>query len=89
MDNVQKHNVCINVPSSQTFRSYKQNKFSSFCIYLRRRNLCMDILYEVHYLSNSSSGLSAIIKYAYLLLAAQITPYIGRCLQWMNFVLSF
>jgi hypothetical protein len=22
MDNVQKHNICINVPSSQTFRSY-------------------------------------------------------------------
>jgi hypothetical protein len=22
MDNVQKHNTCINVPSSQTFRSY-------------------------------------------------------------------
>jgi hypothetical protein len=23
MDNVQKYNTCINVPSSQTFRSYK------------------------------------------------------------------
>jgi ribosome modulation factor len=22
MDNVQKHNICTNVPSSQTFRSY-------------------------------------------------------------------
>jgi hypothetical protein len=25
MDDVQKHNICINVPSSQTFRSYQQN----------------------------------------------------------------
>jgi hypothetical protein len=25
MDNVQKHNTCINVPSSQTFRSYRYN----------------------------------------------------------------
>jgi hypothetical protein len=24
MDNVQKHNICTNVPSSQTFRSYLQ-----------------------------------------------------------------
>jgi hypothetical protein len=24
MDNVQKHNICINVASSQTFRSYNQ-----------------------------------------------------------------
>jgi hypothetical protein len=26
MDNVQKHNICTNVPSSQTFRSYVHNK---------------------------------------------------------------
>jgi hypothetical protein len=25
MDNVQKHHICINVPSSQTFRSYLVN----------------------------------------------------------------
>jgi hypothetical protein len=27
MDNVQKHNICINVPSSQTFRSYLHNQY--------------------------------------------------------------
>jgi hypothetical protein len=27
MDNVQKHNVCTNVPYSQTFRSYDQHNF--------------------------------------------------------------
>jgi hypothetical protein len=29
MDNVQKHNICINVPSSQTFRSH--------CVYLLKQ----------------------------------------------------
>jgi hypothetical protein len=28
MDNVEKHNVCTNVPSSQTFRSYKPGVFN-------------------------------------------------------------
>jgi hypothetical protein len=28
MDNVQKHNICTNVPSSQTFRSYSSTSVS-------------------------------------------------------------
>jgi hypothetical protein len=39
MNNVQKHNICTNLPSSQTFRSYKQNKYLHEISYLVFRNL--------------------------------------------------
>jgi hypothetical protein len=32
MDNVQKHNTCTNVPSSQTFRSYFLTKIDYCCL---------------------------------------------------------
>jgi hypothetical protein len=31
MDNVQKHNICTNVPSSQTYTSYKPKSIGHFC----------------------------------------------------------
>jgi hypothetical protein len=34
MDNVQKHNICTNVPSSQTFRSYQDKYFTD------KKNIC-------------------------------------------------
>jgi hypothetical protein len=45
MDNVQEHNVCITVPSSQTFRSYwiflSRGSFSKYKAIRRRNSLLL------------------------------------------------
>jgi hypothetical protein len=77
MDNVQKHNICINVPSSETVRPYLVTKSVAFyeTRWFVHKNLPLDpILSQL----NPVHTLTSMLLFSHLRLALVCAPFLLR-----------